>query len=101
MELTCGRCAATDDSFRCESCAVAEVDEAARTRTRQGLTLIAVGIGLSVFAALMWGAGWNPLEDRATVSDGSFGLIGYVAFGAIACFALGIAQLAYRPRLRL
>ena len=85
--------------FRCERCAVLEVDHAAHRQTRSGLVLIGLGAVVLGFAVLMWMANWNPGEGGIGDDDG-MGLLFYVGTGAVGLFGIGFGMLKYRPRLK-
>jgi hypothetical protein len=101
---TCGRCGATQpvimpvDDFRCETCAVGEVDEAATRETRAGFKFLVAGAVLIVLAVLMGMAGWNPGDDPH--SDEGWGLLPYVASGGLGLLGLACGAFRYRPPLR-
>lgn len=56
--------------FRCKTCAVLEVDHAAKRNTRNALKLVAVGGVLLLFTVLMWGADFIPGYDSLSMTDG-------------------------------
>ena len=85
--------------FRCETCAVLEVDRAAKRNTRDALKLIAVGGVLMLITVLMWGADFNPGYDSVSMTDG-MGALFYVAFTGIGFLGIGFGMLTFRRRLR-
>ena len=88
-----------DEEFRCETCAMEEVDRAVRANWNKGLGLLAVGAVLLLFAALMWGANWNPGYEPHSYDSG-MGLFFYVFFGAIGAIGCGLALVKFRRKLR-
>jgi hypothetical protein len=85
--------------FRCETCAVLEVDQAAKRNTRNALKLIAVGGVLMLLAVLMWQADFNPGYDSERPTDG-MGALFYVATAGSSCVVIGLGMLKFRRRVR-
>jgi hypothetical protein len=83
--------------FRCETCAVVEVDQAAKRNTRNALKLIAVGGVLMLLTVLMWRTDFNPGSDSEH-PEGS--ILFYVAIAGSSCVVIGLAMLKLRRRLR-
>ncbi|HVK89264.1 MAG TPA: hypothetical protein VM513_34315 [Kofleriaceae bacterium] len=105
MRVTCAGCGGSFDvampgEFRCEACAVAEVDAEARRKRRTALVMLAWGAALFALAAVMWMNDWNPGYDPESLTDGmgAFFLVGG-ASTVLILIALGML-LRHRPRLR-
>jgi hypothetical protein len=89
------------DEFRCEACAVAEVDEVAMKERREGLRFLLVGGILLALTIILGLAGWNPLETNYHRDfERAPGLLPMFAIGGVGLLGIGIGAFKYRPTLR-
>ncbi|MGE5185039.1 MAG: hypothetical protein ACM31C_23380 [Acidobacteriota bacterium] len=98
MDPACGRCGGATSDYRCEDCAVLEVDEAARRQRRTALKLVGLGVILAAIAIVL---ATNGIDFGYTRGDDDSGPLWMLAgIGALGCFGVALGLVTYRPRLR-